>query len=264
MQHAQIYYLRRRIFYFGVVSLFLILNSGKVHAAAWPQSPGILFVEAKFQSFSSDSDAFGFESKDYIIYAEYGLAKGRTIGGKFMATDATTSAGSSNVSTSGVVYRGEGFVQSRLFSRGRLIVSGQLTGIYSQSFANNERSLSLDDGAGVDGRLQVGYSPKFGVLRPFISIEIGYRHRWRDRSNVRIDGQVGAYPHRRIMALAGFSTAVAPGEGAFPRAQLTKLQPTVAIELNRHFSLTIGGSFEFAPKKYYPGRTAMIGIWTKL
>ena len=249
-----------------------LLTASPSHASPWARADGEIFLSTRADYFIAQEDPPSgsglapsrFQRFETNSYAEYGLTRTLTIGGKIAYGTSTYSDSYSAGSESGFSEI-EGFGQYEIFRGRRSVLSVKLTGAAPAGLNAGARPELVANGAAAELRALYGRNLFSKPCKIFAGVEAGYRKRFGDDADqIRADALVGAEPAKNILllieALSSTSMRNEAGDGA--DYDVVKLQPSAVWRFSRRFSLQAGVTHEIGGRNLVLGDTYFLSFWT--
>ncbi len=189
-----------RSFYGALFLLLTVLWPSHARAGAWLlDKKQVQYISTtSYSTASSQFDRSGrvvrdidFSKIDTTIFAEYGLAKNWTIGGKASLQDIDLSSAQTDLS---FVEIGpfELWARKRLWQGEKAVVSAQVTGAFEGRFSDNFGDQIADGTFAIEARILAGRSVKIGPNYGFIEGQFAYYARESDGiDELRADLTIG-------------------------------------------------------------------------
>lgn len=246
--------------------------SSAAEASPWARQGGGLFISTRSDYFTAKAetplpgavDLARFERFDTNTYAEFGIGRRTTIGGKVVYGTSTYYDGINASSGSGFS-EFEGFIQRELWRNDADVFSLRLAGASNAWLDDGGRPGLVSDGADAEFRVLYGRNVGARPFKVFAAAEAGYRRRFGDGADqVRVDLLVGAEPLKRAMILVeAFSTTSLRNEGpGGADYDVVKIQPSVAWRITRRWSLQGGMTKEVWGRNLLTGNAYFLSIWS--
>lgn len=241
-------------------------------ASPWARQSGDLFVSSRADYFLARAskpaapslEAARFERFETNTYAELGLARTITIGGKVVYGTSNFFDGTTLSSASGFSEI-EGFVQFEAL-RGRLgALSVKLAGAAPSRFEAGARPQLTNDGVDAEARILHGRTLALSPFKVFAAAEAGYRKRFGDAADqIRADLLIGMEPTRRLTVLVEVlsSTSLRNETAGGGDYDVVKIQPSAVWRASRRYWLQAGMTHEAAGRNLLLGDTYFIGLWS--
>lgn len=256
-----------------VMVIFCCIHAAPAIASPWGQESGALFISSRSEYFRANStlpstNGIGatqrFERLESNTYAEFGLTRDILVGAKAVYGSSGIANGSGVQSATGFS-EFEGFVQRRLWQGANSVGAIRLAGAAPTRFNTGVRSGLRSDGADAEIRFLYGRNLITRPVKIFNATELGYRRRFGDAADqIRLDALIGVETTSRfLMIVETFSTLSIRNEN-FGGADFDvfKIQPSVVMHFNPHWSLQAGLTHEAAGRGLDLGNTFFIGLWT--
>lgn len=242
------------------------------HASPWARADGEFFLSTRAEYFIAERDApvgsnlapSRFERFETNNYAEYGLTRAITLGGKLVYGSSTYSDSFKAGAASGFSEI-EGFAQYEIFRGRRSVLSVKLTGAAPTGLDAGARADLFENGADAELRALYGRNLFARPFKIFASVEAGYRRRFGDAADqIRADALVGIEPAKNILLLAEAqtSTSIRNEASGGTDYDVVKLQPSAVWRISPRFSLQAGMTHEAGGRNLILGDTYFIGLWT--
>lgn len=257
-----------RVFGAVIIAVFPSLAG----ASPWARDGGRLFVATRANYFLAKADTplpgatdvARFERFDTDTYAEFGIGRRTTIGGKVIYGTSTYYDGI-NVSAGSGFSEFEGLVQRELWRNSTDVLSLRLAGGSTAGLDDAGRPGLVSDGIDVELRVLYGRNLASRPFKIFTAAEAGYRRRFGDGADqIRADILVGAEPLKRALVLVEALSATSLRNEAAGGADydVVKLQPSLVLRVTRRWSLQGGMTKEAWGRNLLTGDTYFISLWS--
>ena len=243
-------------------------------ASAWNIDDNRVLIISRADYFTADlapTSIMGtpvagrFRRIESNTYAEFGLTKDITIGGKIFygtswltrGTDTTTATGISEL---------EGFAQYQVFRNDRHAGAIKVTGGIPSTLGSGAQPSLESNGAEGEIAALYGRTISYAPIKIFAATEIGYRKRFSDPADqARLLTTIGIEAHKKFLILFDTFSIKSlgnerPGGADF---DIVKIQPSLLWRVSKRLSIQAGVSEEIAGRNIDLGRTVFLGLHTR-
>lgn len=242
-------------------------------SSPWAREKGEIFLSTRATHFIAQADEpfdpaalapSRFERLSSEAYAEFGLTRTLSIGGKLVYGASTFFDGEVAATASGLSEI-EGFLQYEAIRNARGALSVKLSGAAPTRFRTGARPALVSDNADAEIRVLYGRNLIIRPFKVFAAVEAGYRRRFGAAADqMRADALIGIQPFRRVLILVeAFSTTSLRNEAAGGADyDVVKIQPSAVWRISKRISLQAGMRHEIAGRNLMLGQSYFFGFWS--